>query len=197
MPVPVEFRVTAQRPTADHGWTSESSASLIDACALQLFDDSELQQSIRQLKKVELASVCLLIQETLRVRQPMAVDFADYLRVHQRLVAGLAGEALLVSSSLVFDTLSEAEGFFDMSFKTIKSRMGGVLDTAASERAMRAVRATLTAAESVGGLEAARAYLHTPNYALGGHTPVELLKTSEGERLVLNELHTQAECGPL
>jgi hypothetical protein len=39
--------------------------------------------------------------------------------------------------------------------------------------------------------------MHTPNYALGGHTPTELIKTSEGERIVLNELQTQAEGGPL
>jgi putative toxin-antitoxin system antitoxin component (TIGR02293 family) len=119
------------------------------------------------------------------------------LDVHRRLIAGLAGESLLVSSSMFLDTLAEAEGFFDLSFKTIKSRLGRALDTAASERAMRGARATLTAAEVLGDFESARAYMHTPNYALGGHTPAELIKTSEGERIVLNELQTQAEGGPL
>jgi uncharacterized protein (DUF2384 family) len=61
----------------------------------------------------------------------------------------------------------------------------------------RVARATLTAAEILGDFEAARIYMHTPNYVLGGYTPAELIKTSEGERIVLNELHAQAEGGPL
>jgi putative toxin-antitoxin system antitoxin component (TIGR02293 family) len=71
------------------------------------------------------------------------------------------------------------------------------LDTAASERAMRAARVTTAAAEVLGSFDAARKYMHTKNFALGGSTPVDLLKTSEGERMVLNELQAQAEGGPL
>lgn len=98
---------------------------------------------------------------------------------------------------MFLDTLAEAEGFLDLSFKTIKSRLGPLLDTAASERVMRGARATLTAAAIFGDFESARTYMNTPNYALGGHTQAELIKTSEGERIVLNELQTQVECVPL
>jgi uncharacterized protein (DUF2384 family) len=49
----------------------------------------------------------------------------------------------------------------------------------------------------LGSFDAARKYMHTRNFALGGSTPTELIKTAEGERLVLNELQAQAEGGPL
>ena len=62
---------------------------------------------------------------------------------------------------------------------------------------MRAARATMAAAEVLGSYDAARAYMHTRNFALGGATPAELIRTSDGERIVHNELHAQAEGGPL
>lgn len=49
--------------------------------------------------------------------------------VHRRLAAGLAGESLLVSSSMFLNALSDAERFFGLSFKTvknIKARLGQV-----------------------------------------------------------------------
>jgi uncharacterized protein (DUF2384 family) len=49
----------------------------------------------------------------------------------------------------------------------------------------------------MGSLDAARAFLRTPNFALGGALPRELLKTAEGEQLVLSELQTQAAGGPV
>lgn len=103
----------------------------------------------------------------------------------------------LVLDTLFLNNLSEVERYFGLSFKTIKSRLGGSLDVAASERALRAARTTMTAAKVLGSHDAARSYMHTRNFALGGGTPAELVKTAEGERLVLNELHAQAEGGPL
>ena len=185
-------------PRQEVPWVSGGAdGASIDAWLLAVLEDEELRQQVRQLKKVELATVWQLTRSFLLLRHSRVSDPPDPLEVHRRLIAGLAGESLLVSSSMFLNTLSEAEGFFELSFKTIKSRLGRALDTAASERAMRGARATLTAAEVFGDFEAARTYMHTPNYALGGHTPAELIKTSEGERIVLNELQTQAEGGPL
>ena len=66
------------------------------------------------------------------------------------------------------------------------------------QQASRAARDVTTAAARVlGSYKAARAYMHTPNFALGGATPAKLVKTSEGERIVLNELQAQADGGPL
>lgn len=180
-----------------HWVSGAADGASIDAWLLAVLDDEELRQQVRQLKKVELATVWELTRNFLLLRHSTVSAPPDPLDLHRRLIAGLAGESLLVSSSMFLDTFAEAERFFDLSFKTIKSRLGRALDTAASERAMRGARATLTAAEVFGDFESARAYMNTPNYALGGHTPAELIKTSEGERIVLNELQTQAECGPL
>lgn len=191
---------TGARAGHSHGEplaSCSADGASIDAWLLAVLEDEDLRQQMRQLKKVELANVWQLTRTSLLLRHCKETSLADPLDLHRRLIAGLAGEALLVSSSMFLDTLTDAEGFFDLSFMTIKSLLGSVLDTAASERAMRGARATLTAAEVLGGFEAARTYMHTLNYALGGHTPAELIKTSEGERIVLNELHPQAEGGPL
>ena len=178
-------------------WANAPSRLSVSAAAALEKGRQDGQLAIANISLWELATVWQLTRSFLLLRHSRVSAHPDPLDVHRRLIAGLAGESLLVSSSMFLDTLSEAEGFFELSFKTIKSRLGRALDTAASERAMRGARATLTAAEVFGDFEAARTYMHTPNYALGGHTPAELIKTSEGERIVLNELQTQAEGGPL
>jgi putative toxin-antitoxin system antitoxin component (TIGR02293 family) len=168
----------------------------IDARVLALFDNASLRSHVRKLHKVELSSVWRLTQQVLARKTAVAMPLSSF-EVHRRMLEGLAGEALLVSSAMFLSNLADAEEFFGLSFKTIKARLGGSLDTAASERAMRAARATMTAAEVLGSYDAARAYMHTRNFALGGATPAELVKTSDGERIVLDELHAQAEGGPL
>ena len=169
----------------------------IDARVIALFDNASLRSHVRNLDKVELSSVWRLTLQVLSRKGIRAAEPVSRMEVHRRMLEGLAGEALLVSSAMFLSNLADAERFFGLSFKTIKARLGGSLDTAASERAMRAARATMTAAEVLGGYDAARDYMHTRNFALGGTTPAELVKTSDGERIVLNELHAQAEGGPL
>ena len=66
----------------------------------------------------------------------------------------------------------------------------------ASDRAARH-RRVLIEATAVLGADAAETYLHTGNFALGGTTPAALLEFSEGECVVVNELRTHLECGPL
>ena len=190
-------RPAASPPRPSHYGAAGLDPALIDAWVLEVFDNKALQARVRELKKVELASVWQLTEAALAQQSSLGSQPLEPMAVHRRLAAGLAGESLLVSSSMFLSTLSDAEGFFGLSFKTIKARLGHPLDTAASERALRAARVTLTAADVLGGFAAARAYMHTPNFALGGATPAELVKTGDGERLVLNELHTQAEGGPL
>lgn len=190
-------RPEASPPRSSRYGAAGLDPALIDALVLEVFDNKALQARVRELKKVELASVWQLTEAALAQQSSLGSQPLEPMTVHRRLAAGLAGESLLVSSSMFLNTLSDAEGFFGLSFKTIKARLGQPLDTAASERALRAARVTLTAADVLGSFAAARAYMHTPNFALGGATPAELVKTGDGERLVLNELHTQAEGGPL
>ena len=65
------------------------------------------------------------------------------------------------------------------------------------EIALRIGRVLTMAADLFGSLDAARQYLRTPNFALGGAIPRDLLKTGEGEQVVLAELQTQAAGGPV
>ena len=186
-----EQRVPRSRGARDLDW------SLIDARVLSIFADRDLLSRVRRLHKLELASVWHLTARALEKRREERFPALASLDVHRRVVEGLAGESLLIASSMFLDSLSEAEDFFELSFKTIKSKLGKSLDVAASERAMRAARVATAAAEVLGSFDAARKYMHTKNFALGGTTPAELLKTAEGERLVLNELQAQAEGGPI
>ena len=179
------------------GAVHDIDRAAIDARVLALFDNASLRSQLRKLDKVELSSVWRLTQQVLARKATGVAEPLSQIEVHRRMLEGLAGETLLVSSSMFSSNLADAEKVFGLSFKTIKARLGGSLDTAASERAMRAARATMTGAEVLGSYDAARTYMHTRNFALGGATPAELLKTSDGKRIVLNELHAQAEGGPL
>ena len=53
-----------------------------------------------------------------------------------------------------------------------------------SDRLVRVVRIAVQAAEVLGGREEASLWLHAPNRALGGQTPLELLDTDLGSRQV-------------
>ena len=53
-----------------------------------------------------------------------------------------------------------------------------------SDRLVRMVRIAVQAAEVLGGREQASRWLHAPNRALGGQTPLELLDTDLGSRQV-------------
>lgn len=196
MPTPYAIAVReplVRRPRAapDLDW------SLIDARVLSLFADRDLLTRVRRLPKVELASVWDLTERALARHRGVRPRALAPLEVHRRVLEGLAGESLLIASSMFLDSLREAEAFFELSFKTIKSKLGQSLDAATGERAMRAARVTLAAAEVLGSFDAARRYMHTRNFALGGATPADLLRTGDGERLVLNELQAHAEGGPL
>jgi uncharacterized protein (DUF2384 family) len=169
----------------------------IDALVLATLEDKTLLRELRRLEKLELTSVWSKTERTLMRHRQAKVAAVAPLEVHRRLAEGLTGESILVSASMFLNSLAEAERFFDLSFKTIKAKLGKTLDTGVSELVLRAARVTTTAAEVLGNFEAARKYMHTRNFALGGSTPAQLLKTAEGERLALNELQAHAEGAPL
>lgn len=169
----------------------------IDSQAIALLEDAALAGQVRRLDKMELAGVWRLTQRALARKSRDTAPALAAIDIHHRLLDGLPGEALLVSSAMFLPNLAEAEKYFGMSFKTLKSRIGGRLDAAAGEKALRGARAVMVAAQVLGSWDAARLYLHTRNFALGGATPAELLRTADGERIVLNELHAQAEGAPL
>ena len=62
---------------------------------------------------------------------------------------------------------------------------------------LRRRRVLAMAANVFGSTEFARSYLRTPNFALGGATPSDLLSNAKGEQIVVSELQAQAGGGPV
>jgi hypothetical protein len=170
----------------------------IDQRVLRVFASKALRRSLRDGGKVNLEVLWGHTAKALaapqgRVDQP-ALKPSD---IHRAIMQGLPGEALYVSSAMAFDSMGEALPFFELSAKTAKLKIGELLGPHQGEMALRIGRVLTVAAEALGSLDAARAFLRTPNFALGGALPRELLKTAEGEQLVLSELQTQAAGGPV
>ena len=169
-----------------------------DALVLTLLFDAALRRVVKAQPKTNLES---LWDETVRRfgrdHPPSVHRIMEPLEIHDQLVKGLPGEALFVSSAMAFDSMSEALELFDVSAKTAKQRIGEHLSSGESEIALRIGRVLAMAAEVFASLHAARNYLRTPNFALAGAVPRDLLKTAEGEQIVISELQTQAEGGPV
>ena len=170
----------------------------VDQRVLRVLDHTGLKRSLRQVVKINFDD---LWERTVRVMGEQEDLFTnpslEQMQVHQSIVDGLPGEALYIASAMAFDSLQEALPFFDVSAKTARLRIGAVLPANQGEIALRIGRVLTMAGDLFGSLEAARQYLRTPNFALGGNIPRDLLKTGEGEQLVLAELQTQAAGGPV
>lgn len=172
--------------------------STYDARVLDVYTDRNVRRAVKGQSKTNLVSlweylVRKLEQDYRSTRQLMV----EPLQIHQRLVAGLPGEALFVASAMLFDSMNDALELFDVSSKTAKQRIGDRLSSGESEIALRIGRVLTMAYDVFGSMDAAREYLRAPNFALGGVAPRDLLKTAEGEQLVLSELNAQAEGGPV
>lgn len=168
----------------------------LDTRLLTLFRSRAIRRRLREQPKLNLGLIAARAQHELAAPAPDDAPL-DALRVHHQLVAGLPGEALFIAAALAFETLAEALPYFDLSIKTAWQKLDDGLSRSESEQALRLSRVAALGAELLGSAEAGRHYLQTPNFALGGATPLELLKTSEGEQLVLTELQTQAGGGPV
>jgi putative toxin-antitoxin system antitoxin component (TIGR02293 family) len=169
--------------------------SEVDARLLKLFDDPSIRRTLGGRQKLDLPELAQRVSAELEGGRRAAP--VDALSVHRRLVKGLPGVALFVASALAFDSLTEALPFFDVTAKTARSKLESSLSPAEGDQALRLARAAALAGELLGSADEGRRYLHTPNFALGGATPLELLKTGYGEPLVLEELQAQAAGGPV
>lgn len=170
-----------------------------DARLLSLFESKNLQRALRRSAKLNLQSVASLAVEEFEAALPTkkTSTASDPVAIHGRLVEGLPGLALFVSSALAFESLQEALPYFDVSAKTAWEKLDTTLNPSQGEQALRLARVATQAAELFGSAEAGRKYLRTPNFALGGATPLDLLRTGQGEQLVLAELQAQAAGGPV
>jgi len=165
---------------------------------LQVFRNKSIQRSLREQGKVNLEVLWRRTAKAFEgLERPRGRRAFEQLDIHHAIVAGLPGEALYISASMAFDSMQEALPFFDISAKTARLKLGELLPANQGEIALRIGRVLTMAGDVLGSLHAARAYLRTPNFALGGAVPRDLLKTAEGEQLVLSELQTQAAGGPV
>jgi putative toxin-antitoxin system antitoxin component (TIGR02293 family) len=171
----------------------------IDAALMTVFASRAVRRALRDQRRLNLAELgedaFQAVESSLR-EQPHKLG-GEALTTHRRLVEGLPGQSLFVASGLAFDTLAEALPFLHLTAKTAWLKLDNNLSSTQSEQALRLGRIAVMAAQLMGSAEEGRRYLRTPNFALGGTTPLELLKTGEGEQLVLAELQAQADGGPV
>ena len=170
----------------------------IDRRVLRLFDSKSLKRSLSQEVKINFEDLWARTVRALEQQQgPPRQPSPEPLDIHQSIVDGLPGEALYIASAMAFDSLQDALPFFAVSAKTARLRVGARLPANQGEIALRIGLVLTMAGDYLGSLDTARRYLRTPNFALGGAIPRDLLKTSEGEQLVLAELQTQEAGGPV
>jgi uncharacterized protein (DUF2384 family) len=176
--------------------------SAIDRQVLHVFADRNIHRRLREHSKVNLE--ILWTQVAAALQQEKQKSLTRFRRptlgqsdIHQWIVDGLPGEALFMASAMAFDSMQEALPFFGVSAKTARAKVGMLLPPALGEVALRIGRVLAMAGNTFQSLGMAHQYLRTPNFALGGAVPRDMLKTSEGEQLVLAELQTQADGGPV
>jgi len=192
MKKPKKARSTASPPA----FPELRSAS--DRRVLELFASRALERTLRDQGKTNLEAVWQQASKELQAPHSASRRPAPgALDVHRRIVSGLPGIALVIASAMAYDSMQEALPLFDLSPKTAKQRMWQTLAPNEGEIALRIGRVLTLAGEALGSLDAARQYLRTPNFALGGAAPRELLRTAEGEQIVLAEIQAQSEGGPV
>lgn len=186
----------AHRPVAG---SFAVARSFIDTILIALFASKSIRRTLRHHDKLSLSALGSRAQQELTAsyRNQIDVFVLEPIAVHERLVRGLPGQALFISASLAFESFAEALPYFDVTAKTAWQKIEKHLSPAEGEQALRLGRVATIASELLGSPEAGRQYLRTANFALGGATPLELLKTAEGEQLVLNELQTHSAGGPV
>lgn len=188
---------TTARPSRDESFSDIKSG--IDDRVLSLFATGGLRRLVTDPARTKFeplwAETALAVAKLLR--SPRKGKTSDVMGVHRSLVKGLPGEVLYISSAMAFDSLQEALPLFDVSAKTARARIGKRLSSHESEIALRIGRVLTMAARVFDSPDMARNYLRAPNFALGGAAPRDLLKTAEGEQMVLSELQAQADSGPV
>lgn len=169
-----------------------------NSIALQMLTDAHLGTQVRDCPPVSIK----------RLRQPVdqAISSSystsklppvDSFALHRKLVEGLPGEAMFIAIAMAFDTVQEGLAFFGLSKNSSHQRIGKRLNSSESEKALRVGHIVLLAAHLLNSAAEARTYFKTPNIALGGVAPRDLMMTAVGAELVLNELQTHADCGPI
>ncbi len=169
--------------------------------ALQLLTQPALRQRMNRDSKMSLSTIyqnAVSAMQRLGSQQVAKKAVHDNgLLTHRALVEGLPGEAMFISSAFLFDSVEDASSLFGLTAKTMRAKRGARLDLQQGEASVRLMRACEAAARVHGSFEAGREWMKTPNFALGGEQPVQLLKTADGTAMVLRELQAQDDSAPL
>jgi putative toxin-antitoxin system antitoxin component (TIGR02293 family) len=140
--------------------------------------------------------------------KPAPVVVESYLRVSSDKVPGKAGSRILapakvlelVRGGLRVQELEALRDSLDVPMEKLASKLGiskatlhrrkaqGRLGPAESERVVRLARLMGKAAKVLGGIEAARQWLNSPQFGLGSAVPLDYAETEIGAREVENLL---------
>jgi putative toxin-antitoxin system antitoxin component (TIGR02293 family) len=140
--------------------------------------------------------------------RPSALVVESYLRVSSDKAAGKSGSRILapakiidqVQGGLPVQELEALRDSLDMPMEKLASKLGisnatlhrrkaqGRLGPAESDRVVRLARLMGKAAKVLGGIEAARQWLNSPQFGLGGAVPLDYAETEIGAREVENLL---------
>jgi putative toxin-antitoxin system antitoxin component (TIGR02293 family) len=96
---------------------------------------------------------------------------------------------LMIQQNTPFNTKDWAE-ILNISTKSLTRYIqeSKKFKTTQSERIIEMAEVTALGTEVFGNMEKFRLWLDTPDFALGNHTPMELLRDSYGKELVMGEL---------
>lgn len=86
---------------------------------------------------------------------------------------------------------SDWANFLDISTKSLqryKASPDHHFKSIHTEKIIEMAEVTHVGLDTFGSMEKLRLWLNTPNFALGGHLPIDLLKDSYGKELVMSEL---------
>jgi len=140
--------------------------------------------------------------------KPSVMLVESYLRISSDKVAGKSGSRILapekiieqVQSGLPVQELEALRNNLDLPMEKLAPKLGisnatlhrrkaqGRLGPTESERVVRLARLMGKAAKVLGGIEAAREWLKSPQFGLGGAVPLDYAETEIGAREVENLL---------
>lgn len=103
--------------------------------------------------------------------------------------SGISKQTLINISKLSGLSIKEMAGLLPVSLRTIQRyKDDDILEPAVSERVLHIAEVLAKAIEVFDTPEDLQNWLHTPSVALGRQTPISLLDTSFGARLVTDQL---------
>lgn len=140
--------------------------------------------------------------------KPSSLVVESYLRVSSDKVAGKSGSRILAPAKIIdqvqvglpIQELEALRDSLDVPMEKLASKLGisnatlhrrkaqGRLGPAESDRVVRLARLIGKAAKVLGDIEAARQWLNSPQFGLGGAVPLDYAETEIGAREVENLL---------